>query len=241
MDADELKQLYGAEYPNALTSFGVRMPLKREGRFTRYFHSDEKNHGAVVSKFQDGSATITLEELQNEWNTWTNEDQVQFCGACSWLNEHPQFADMLRFIMKNGGPEHWSAIALAVGSFLPRDEAFQLLVQALSQISTHTANVTQGIQVTKHPDASDVLRKHLEILWKAPNLWEDDSFNNWAAFDATCCIEHLLQLGASPKEFEAKVKALWEHPCAGNRDSVRNFLHKFYDWLPTPDFKPFAT
>ena len=61
----------------------------------------------------------------------------------------PDLPDILRFIMHQAEPEYWSTIASAVAGFLPKEEAFTLLRDALARVDHHTANLTQGIAFTK--------------------------------------------------------------------------------------------
>jgi len=224
----------------AIIMDGVRTPLSRETRFSRNYDSDDQKRSHMISRFMDGSTSITAVELQREWPTWTAEERVDFCQSCSWLDRQSDFADMLRYIMQQGGGYNWSAVALSVASELPRDEAFQALLRALRAtdigICSNTgictcSNLTQAIAATKHPDAKVTLRHHLEVLWSHPNLWNNDDFINWTAFDATTCIEHLIKIGVSPATFEDQVRRLAEHVCPDNRDRCRNYLAKHYSWL----------
>jgi hypothetical protein len=230
--ADDLKKRFGVEYPAAVVVEGLRIPLSRERRFSRSYYSKEHKMGSEVSRFMDGSASITASELQREWPAWTEDQRLDFCQFCCWLDEQADFPDMLRFIMQHGGPEDWSGIAMSVASRLPRDEGFALLLEALRATDIgHCSNVTQAIALTKHPEAEATLHRHLETVWAHPKLWEDASFINWVAFDATTCIAHLIELGASAADFEEQVRRLSQHVCSHNRDSCRNFLSKYYSWL----------
>jgi hypothetical protein len=227
-----MKSHFGDEYPAAVTIDGVRMPLVSERRWTRTYACKEPNMGSVVSRFMDGSAAITFTEFALEWPTWSERERSDFCSACSWLHEQADFPDMLRYIMQHGGPDDWSAIAISVGTRLPQHEAFDILTRALHSTELSDAcNISQGISLTKHPDAERVLRAHLAALWSQPSLWDDDDFNNWLAYGATCCIKHLIAVGARPGDFAEQVRALAAHPCAGNRDSCRRFLAKHFPWL----------
>jgi hypothetical protein len=232
MDAEALKKLYGAEYPAAVIRHGVRMPLRRERRFSRSYHSEEHKLGTEVSRFMDGSATITAPELQNGWPTWTDGERVDFCQSCDWLHDQPDFSEMLRFIMQHSGPSQWSALASSVAARLPRDEAFDILVRALQCTDVgRSANVAQAISMTKHPEAEPTLRRHLAAIWAHAGLWEHAEFINWVAFDAISCIAHIIELGAAPADFTIEVGRLSAHACARNRDSCRGFLSKHYTWL----------
>lgn len=228
----DLKEQYGDEYPAAIVVDGVRLPLRRESRFSRSYHLDENKVVHEFSRFMDGSASISASELQREWPGWTEEMRSDFCQSSCFLDGQTDFPEMLRFIMEHGGPDDWSGIALSVASQLPREEAFDILVRALRSTELgRSSNISQAIAHTKHPDAESTLRSHLAALWSHHALWEDDAFVNWIAFDATTCIAHLIELGAPPSDFTEQVRRISEHICAHNRQSCRNFLSKRYSWL----------
>ena len=231
MNAEDLTQEYGDEYPAAAVFEGVRMPLQRESRFLRSYESGDR--GLWISRFMDGSASITAEELKRDWPSWTHELRMDFCNNCSWLGEQSDFADMLRFVMHHGDSANWSGVAISVAVHLPRDEAFGMLLRALqvTDVGGNCANLSQAIAHTKHPEAEAALRQHLQDVWAHPTLWDDDPFTNWVAFDARTCIQHLMELGASPADFEGQVRKLSEHVCAGDREGCRDWLSKHYSWL----------
>ena len=232
MNADALKKLFGDEYPVAVMENGIRLPLRHERRFVRSYHSAEHKLGSEVSRFMDGSASITVSELQREWHTWSDRDRIDFCQNCCWLSEQPDFPDMLRFVMQHAAPSEWSGIAMSVASNLPRNEAFDILLRALRTVEIGRAsNIAQAIAITKHSEAESTLSKHLETIWAHEALWDGAEFLNWVAFDATTCIGHLIELGAKPSEFEQRVHQLAEHACSGNQRSCRTFLAKHYEWL----------
>ena len=190
MTVDDLKMQYGGEYPAAVVVDGIRIPLFRESRFKRDFGTHEdKSQGVWISRFMDGSASITAPELMVEWQTWTEELRSDFCQSSVWLHEQSDFPDMLRFIMKHGGRYDRPAVALSVASVLPLDEAFGLLLQALhtTEIGGSCANFCQAIALTKHPDAETTLRQHLQAVWAHGKLWDDDPFTNWDNEAAVLC------------------------------------------------------
>ena len=227
-----MKRYFGDEYPAAITVDGVRMPLVSERHWTRNYATTDRKLWHQISRFMDGSATITLEEFARDWPTWSATDRMDFCSASSWLHEQADFPDILRYIMQHGSPKDWSAVAGSVGVRLPQHEAFDHLTRALrSSELGQASNISQGIALTKHPEAENVLRAHLASLWSHPSLWLDDDFTNWIAFDAITCIAHLIDLGAPPAGFQEQVWQLSKHVCSGNRGSCRNFLKKHYAWL----------
>jgi hypothetical protein len=234
MNAKELEKLYGAEYPKAVTMFDIRMPLINERRFARFYSSQEPKLSTEVSRFSDGSASISLEELRENWSSWPLEDKRDFCSACGELHEHRDFPDKLRFVMSHGDMWNWSSVANLVSYALPMEEAFLVLKAALDQTSSMQGNLIQAIALTKHPNAAPLIREHVAQIWTRAGLWADDSFLNWTAEDAIHSIEHLIELGDNPADYEDKVRSLAEHVCAGNRDSCSRWLHQYYDWIPAP-------
>ncbi len=212
---------------------GIRMTLRRESRFSRSYYSDEHKTGCEESRFADGSASVTALELEQEWDKWTEDMRMDFCQSCDCLSMlQADFPEMLRFIMQYGRPEHWAGIASSVALLLPRDEAFDTLVRALHNTQPgYTANITQAIAHTKHPDAEITLRKHLAVLWEHPALWDGANFMNPIAYAAMTCIAHLIELGAPPSDFTEQVRRLAEHVCSRNRESCRKRLSEHYSWL----------
>jgi len=234
MDAEALKEMCGSEYPAAVLQNGVRMPLSLETRFTRSYSSVDDKTGFWVSRFMDGSASMTADELRRHWSHWTSEERVDFCQSCVWLHKQADYSEMLRCVMHHGAPDQWSAVAVNVASDLPREEAFDFLLDALGAIGSGIcSNIIQGIAITKHPEAEATLRDRLRIIWANPKLWDDDDFLNWVASDATCCIQYLIELGAPPADFEEQARRLSEHHCEGNRDSCRRWLSQYYSFHPS--------
>jgi hypothetical protein len=226
----DLKKQFGDEYPAAIVRNGSRMPLSRESRFSRMYDSDDKKSVTEISRFMDGSASITALEVQHEWASWTDNVRTDFCQSCCWLRGQTDFPEILRFIMEHGDSEHWSGVALSVATVLPRDEAFDTLVRALRRTELgHSSNICQGIAKTQHPDAETTLRGQLASLWEHPALWDEKNF--WVGFDAITCIAHLIELGAPPSDFTNQVHRLSEH----NRKSCQAFLSKHYAWLKGRD------
>jgi len=231
MNANDLKESYGEEYPAAVIFDGVRLPLQRETRFLRNYYSSEHKLGYQISRFMDGTASMTVAQLQSEWARWEEHERLEFCQMSTWLHEQPDYPDMLRFIMEHSGPREWSAIALDVAGQFPV-EGFDVLLRWLRSSQTKSrGNLIQAIAYTKHPGAEAVLRQELRSLWANSFLWNDDPFINWVAHDATTCIKHLLELGAAPAEFETEVRRLSEHICSRNGDLCKGHLSKYYAWL----------
>ena len=232
MTLEQLKERYGPEYPTAIVVDGVRLALSQERRFSRSYDADDHRISSVVSRFVDGSASMTYAQLEAEWPAWTEHERLDFCNACAWLHTQADFPDMLRFVMTHGAPREQSAVALCVASELPQAEAFDILVRALHRVGPGDAsNITQAIALTRHADAESTLRAHLQHVWTHPELWDDANFVNWLAFDAATCISYLIALDVPAADFEDQVRQLARHRCAGNRRSCRAVFSKHYRWL----------
>ena len=232
MTESELRAEYGPEYPDAVIWDGVRMPLEHENRFSRSFTNESGNEGFVVSRFMDGSATITAAELKQDWSNWDEDEQIDFCQSCSWLHEQPDYPEMVRHIVQNASSQIFGCISNCVATALPSAEAHSELTQALQRTKNGEAgNVIQALTIAEHPDATGIIRRRLDEVWLDDRLWNDDPCFNWVADEAKVCIQHLLELGTSPEEFESMVHRLADHPCRGNRESCRNWLGPKYPWL----------
>jgi hypothetical protein len=184
-----------------------KMKLRRETRWHREYEMQESGHFFVESKFRDGSATMTLPELKDQWSGWSDWEQIDLCqelceAAC------PDFPDVLRFIMANGEPQHWSGIALDIVHHLPADEAIPFLFEAYSKSNSGRAgNFVQALAKSGAPEAHKVLRKHLQRLWENPDLFTEEKHINTIAADAAHCLGHLLDLG-EPAESSETVTTL---------------------------------
>ena len=163
------------------------------------------------------------------------------------LGGRGDFPDILRFIMRNADVICVSSVASTVAHSLPRDEAFRKLLHGCASKGRYgngTANITKALAFTKHPEAKNLLLAHLKRLWDEGDLWDDDPFKNWRAFDVTCCIAHLLKLGALPGGLRGtKSDSLRPTPAAATCESCQAFifgdttagcLHKMRD-LPGPN------
>jgi hypothetical protein len=235
---ERMRKEFGDEYPQAATMLGRRLVLTHEGDFLRTFSTEDRKEQLYVSRFQDGSASITLAEVVAAWPDWSAGKRHEFCSACGWL-EGQDLPDILRFVVRQGA-RHAATVALEIAHHVPREEAFALLCESLRTSSGPDSTIlAQAIAATRHGQARQVLLDHLAAIWSAEDLWAHDEFLNWRAYAATCCIRHLIGLQAPAMDFEEKVRLLAAHPCRGNRDSCSRSLRQHYPWLPEAEqFRP---
>lgn len=242
MTAEEIKKRLGEEYPLAVvTDSGVRHVFYAERPFSRWFHAPEQKSYYVVSRFMDATASMSLKELQGYWSGWTEEERGDFCSNCCWLQGQEDFAEMLRFVMANGSPSNWSAIALSVKGVLPQEEAHGWFVEVLPEMDeAYRSNIIQAMALAGHPAAEGIIRGELAVLMSDEETWEEAKFLNWKANTAVNCIKYLIPLGASASDFAGEVKRLRDHPCARNREGCEWWLKEYYPEIfeREPENKP---
>jgi hypothetical protein len=230
------EQGFGPEYPAAITILGIRRPLEFETRFIRPFREPHLPHPHEfrISRFVDGSASITLSQLERQWATWTEADRLDFCVSIDDLQllEQPDLPAMVGFIARHGNPDELSAVAPAFCRLFTPAESFELAVLALqrSQVG-RTSNIMQAIALTNDLRAQAVLREQLQTIWTEPSLWMDADFVNGVAFDAVNCIWYLMKLSAPPVEFEDAVRRLSAHSCRRVREQCQRLFTKCFPWL----------
>jgi hypothetical protein len=66
---EQTREAFGPEYPSYAVIAGRRLPLHRERRWSRDFGDDQAL--VTISKFEDCTATITLDELRDGWAVWS--------------------------------------------------------------------------------------------------------------------------------------------------------------------------
>ena len=229
----------GDEYPAAIKVDGTRIPLAYETRFKRHYiekKSELEAHHTDVSRFIDGTASITLQQLKEEWSSWTDADRADFCDSLIDLVnlDQPDLAEIVRFLLQEANVDILGALVLQlpVVQTFSRDETFELLIGVLQRSSLgHTSNIVRALGLTQHPEAGATLRRHLQSIVATPAAWEDAKFHNYLAKDAAYCVLNLVKLGAPPAEFDGIVRRLSEHVCPRNREWCRRNFAKDYAWV----------
>lgn len=232
-------QGFGRDYPAALTKDGVRWPLERETRFIRYYRIPEprlprQNTEFEISRFVDGTASLTLTQLETEWESWSAPDRMDFCRSIYDLQllEQPDLPAMVRFVVHHANPEELSCLAPQMECVFPPNETYALLEFALQNSGrSRISNIVQAMARTKHPDAEATVRRQLQSIWADSSLWSDASFVNWIALDALICIQALIQISARPEQFADSVRKLSKHSCTRIQKQCRSSFAEHYYWL----------
>lgn len=214
--------------PSETTIDGITMPLVWETRWSRHYYNAEQRHGYLESRFSDGSATISLAQLEPDWPRWSTQEKLDFCLSFAHAKV-PDRKDIIRFLIKNGDHDTWATIALWVGLELPAAESFLTLrTWCYSSPVGRGANYFQAIALTKAPEALDVLRACFQRVMDSEGLMDDADFCNWVAYDAICCMKYLFELGEEPATLRSEYDRLNVHPCERTRDEVRTWLAEYF-------------
>jgi len=201
----------------------------RETRWSRvYAKPDKPLHQYVESRFMDGTATITLDELQRDWQSWPEGDKIDFCQSLAWA-QVPDRIDILRFVIDHGDHCTWLPIALLVAHELPPEESVPALRRWCESCEVgRGANYYQAVAYTGDPEAHDLLKRCLHRTWSTAGLMDDADFCNWVAHDAVSCMQSLLELNEDPDTYRSVFEALKKHPCKATRQETQGFLAKYF-------------
>lgn len=204
------------------------MELVRETRWSLHYADPDMGLKLVQSKFADGSATITSEELEQEWPKWSSTEKNDFCHA---INEAKLdcLPDIYRYIMKHGEVESWGAVAAWVVRRLPREETIPWIVDACLNCPIGKGEkLFQALELTEAPEALPTLRKCLDRAWQDPRILRGEGFFDEPAHDAVCCMECMLRLGDTSPDLADKYRTLSNHSIAVNRQNAINRLASFF-------------
>ena len=199
---------------------GPQESLYEDSRWSRQYRSADGRHVRFESRFQDGTATVTLSELETEWPRWN-----QHCAA-----DVPDRAEILRLLIKNGDHSVWSLIASNVAMFLPATETVPFLKQrCLTAKVGEGANYFQALALTKGSDGLDFLRDCFTRVWNTDGLLDDADFCNWVAHDAIWCINYMIELGEDAASLRSAYETLKSHTCASTREQAQKWLSKHFE------------
>jgi len=206
------------------------MELVRETRWSMHYSDELLGLKLVQSKFADGSATITMEELSEQWPTWRPEEKADFCYA---INEAKLdiLPDIYRYIMTVDPPDYesWSAIAAWVVRKLPESEFSPWLEEACITCPVGKGEkLMQAFALSKTPKAVETLRKCLHRAWNNPQIFVAEGYIDHAAMDAVVCMECLLQMNQGSPDFAEKYQVLANHGIAVNRESAVSRLSMYF-------------
>ncbi len=206
--------------------------ILKETRWSCTYRNESKTLQYFESKFLDGSASITFEELIAEWPTWTDSDRFDFCSAIHCAPPENS-ADIFRFLAADKTEHVRSTIASCIARLLPSDESIPLLASwARTAPAGQRANYLQAIAHTSDSRAHAILADHFAILLKHPQLMDNAEWYNDIAMDLVWCIQNLLELETPTDDLQAAYEKLTLHPCDRVRSQVGRWLAKSFGDTP---------
>jgi hypothetical protein len=214
---------------------GEKYILDRETRWTRIFRSvDNKKSSYHESKFQDGSASITIEELHSHWHEWSEREQLDFSNALGQL-ERNALPDILRFLMARGNQGVLSNVANLIPYALPSQEAVPFILKQCEKSQPgEGSNFFQALAKTDYDQRIPFLKAHLQLLVENPCCWESGTkYFNDIANQVVYRIANLLELGEPKEHFVGIYTRLKVHPHEFVRTITKNFLAKWFEASPS--------
>jgi len=211
------------------------MSLDRETRWSRLYQSADGRCTRFESRFLDGTATVTLGELQEEWPRWNEHERLDFCQAFACGADVPGRENILRFLVRHADHIVHSTVALSVAMWLPAREAVSILKEwCLTGEVGQCANYFQALALTKDPAALDFLRECFRRVWNSEGLMATADFQNWIASDAMWCIKNMVELGEDTDALRPAYETLKTHPCPGTREQTQSWLSEHFEVAPEP-------
>jgi hypothetical protein len=219
---------FGGDYPQQIEQDGQVFNLERETRWNRRFSSDDGKLHVHISRLEDGSATISPDQLEAEWNTWSENEKWDFCETIHWLPQTGR-ERICRFLKEHASAELLHNNIFTVAANIPASETVPWLAECIKQRPPGTAsNYLQALAHTKAPEAVRLIQRRLEEAFNSPDFIKDDPFLNWIAAEGLHCIEYLIGLNSPPSEFRSQALRLARHPCERIRKNFDLWLRKHY-------------
>jgi hypothetical protein len=195
--------------------------LVRETRWIRVYQTGPKELH-YESKFITDDIRISVDELKREWNTFSEQDQLEFAQAFMWKGlVLPEDQAIMDFVMDSGPEVVWSTIAPLLPKYPDREKALSFLLQRIAQQPTDGANYYQALELIADRRAVPLLRQCYGEHVKA--LGRMEQHNIFELVDYLCCCRALWRLDGSP-EYEHALREMLKHP----DDSVRRWVEKYF-------------
>lgn len=206
---------------------GRKLTLNRESRWSRTWLSPDGSFAYTESRFMDGSARITLDELEVAWASWTDLEKLDFCQNFGWVRG-ALLAKLARFVMNRGDSPTWSACALVIANAVPSEEAKNFFVRACeSALPGHLANLMRSLVLVTRAAAIPVLHDCLRRIESSLDC-RDERDATRIGIDAVCCLKELLDLGDDPQKYRVLRDALVSHRSPHVRTFASGRLHRYY-------------
>jgi hypothetical protein len=205
--------------------------LNSETRWTRVYRSaDNRKSFFHESKFSDGTAAITLEELAKSWPDWREGEQCDFSNSLCGL-QSPDLPEILRYLKNHADAGILSNIALLIAHDLPPEEAVPFLVEQCEKSKPgHGSNFFQALAKTNYPSKIPFLKQHLQKLIQQPDCWNKGAgYFNDVANQVVYRLRDLIDLGEPKEQFQPIYNRLKEHPHDLTREITTGFLSKKFE------------
>lgn len=167
-----------------------------------------------VSKFLRKDFSVLVEFVKAKWPSWTPGERIQFAGAFaarSRIDRNDR--QVLEFLMQNGEPRVWTAIALLLPQLPERRRAVDFLLARVADDGPPLANYYQALELLSDARSTPVLmqalQRHEEDVRSRPSLksWSD----RFSYMDYLSCSATLFKI-TRKEEYRLKVQEMFQHP-----------------------------
>lgn len=180
---------------------------------------------SYYSKFSKKDFTIPVEALREQWPQWNSDEKRKFAWAFGFsgkteLNEEEQ--RILEFLVQNGNPDIWRAIAPIVGRHPDRRWVVSFLLSRLNDETEHLANYYQALGTLSPPECVPILADKLAnhhrkvVPHTAPGSWGESSLYS----DYLSCSAALFRITGQEK-YRDNLRKILGHPEEKVRQKVR--------------------
>ncbi len=203
--------------------------LISETRWSRHYHDPGTKANTLVNRFWEGTATITLAELERDWHRWPSDEQQDFARSFH-VDLLPEGEGILRFLIEHGDHRIWPEIALNVASKLPVEESIFVLGHWCKSCDLgQGADYYVAIARTNDPQAHTILKKASQRLLFTKGLLDQNDKYHRLAYDLIQCLIALMELNENPNNYREMYLQLTRHPNDCIRQMTKIFLERFFE------------
>jgi hypothetical protein len=198
--------------------------LVRESEWMRVYRVGP-NEYRYVSKFLTDQLTISVADLKNNWENFTEQEQLDFAQALQ--SKHPltrEDHEILGFLMRVGPEFVWVTISPLLPRYPDKEQALLFLLERIAQKPSGGANYYQALELMHDGKAIPILRERYEEYRQ--RLAPFEQHGPWSELtDYQSCCRALWKLSGSA-EYESALRENLTHPDENIRRRVKQLLSK---------------
>jgi hypothetical protein len=187
----------------------LRKKLVHEDKWSRVFEV-EPNSFAYESKFETQEALASVEQLRQEWSSWSDSEKLNFASAFRQKRQiTSEDKRIFEFLMVEGGEPVWSTIALSLIRHSDQNVILNFLLERLRTGTEPKANFIQALYVLGDTAALPSLHQlHDRIVTEMKTAKGKE--DRWKIVDHLRCCEALAYLEKSDR-YQDEIRPFLKH------------------------------